>query len=104
VFTFSDRLVEVPPRRGMSGVAAVINSQPHGSTRLGEAVRALPAHDRLIVVTDEQSHDSVPNPAARGYMINVASAKNGVGYGAWTHLDGFSENVLRFIHETESWG
>jgi 60 kDa SS-A/Ro ribonucleoprotein len=104
VFTFSDRLVEVPPRRGMSGVAAVINSQPHGSTRLGEAVRALPAHDRLIVVTDEQSHDSVPNPAARGYMINVASAKNGVGYGAWTHLDGFSENVLRFIHETESVG
>jgi len=24
--------------------------------------------DRLIVFTDEQSHDMVPNPKARGYM------------------------------------
>jgi hypothetical protein len=34
-------------------------------------------------------------------MINVASAKNGVGYGAWTHIDGFSESVLDFIQMTE---
>ena len=40
-------------------------------------------------------------PGKRGYMINVASAKNGVGYGAWTHIDGFSENVIRFIQEIE---
>jgi 60 kDa SS-A/Ro ribonucleoprotein len=34
-------------------------------------------------------------------MINVASNRNGVGYGRWTHIDGFSEGVLRFIHEVE---
>jgi 60 kDa SS-A/Ro ribonucleoprotein len=35
-------------------------------------------------------------------MINVASNRNGVGYGRWTHIDGFSEGVLRFIRETEN--
>jgi 60 kDa SS-A/Ro ribonucleoprotein len=36
--------------------------------------------------------------AKQAYLINVASAKNGVGYGKpWCHLDGFSEGVLRFI-------
>ena len=60
------------------------------------------AHDRLIVVTDEQSHDRVPQPVAkRSYMINVGSYRNGVGYGPWTHIDGFSEAVIRFIAEVE---
>ena len=104
VFTFSNAVVEVPPRRGMAGVEAVIRSQPHQSTLLGKAVsrvNGLP-HGRLIVVTDEQSHDEVPDPkAAKAYMVNVASARNGVGYGRWTHVDGFSEVVLGFIREHE---
>lgn len=105
VFSFSDRLVEVPPRRGMAGVDALVHSQPHNSTALGAAVAAVNSmhHDRLIVITDEQAADRVPDPVAkRAYMINVASAQNGVGYGKWVHIDGFSENVLRFIHETEA--
>jgi hypothetical protein len=105
VFTFSEQVVEVPPRRGMAGVDSVVRSQEHGGTLLGAAVRhvnRLP-HDRLIVITDEQSHDPVGAPAARhGYMINVASARNGVGYGPWTRIDGFSENVLAFIHAHEA--
>lgn len=103
VFTFSNEVVEVPPRRGMAGVDAVVNSQPHSGTELGKAVAHVNAiaHDRLIVITDEQSADSVPPPAARGFMINVASAKNGVGYGPWAHIDGFSENVIRYISEIE---
>ena len=36
--------------------------------------------DRLIVITDRQSHDPVPDPEELGYMINIASCKNGVGY------------------------
>lgn len=109
VFTFSQELVEVAPRRGMAGVDAVIKSQPHGGTYLGMAIAALNTrvrYDRLIVITDEQSHDGVGDPlmAARGYMINVASNKNGVGYGRWTHIDGFSEQVLRFIVEHERYG
>lgn len=106
VFTFSNSIVEVPPRRGMAGVDAIKRSQPNGGTYLGMAVRHINEnvpHDRLIVITDEQSHDDVPSPAAKhAYMINVASAKHGVGYGHWTHIDGFSENVIRFIVESES--
>ena len=104
VMTFSDRVVEVAPRRGMAGVDAVIRSQPHSGTRLGEAVAAVNGfpHDRLIVISDEQAATRVPDPVAkRAYMINVASAKNGVGYGRWTHLDGFSENIIRYISEIE---
>lgn len=104
VFSFSANVVEVPPRRGMAGVDAVRDSQAHGCTYLGAAVEKMNAipHDRLIVITDEQSHDPVPDPVAKlAYMINVASAKHGVGYGRWTHLDGFSESVLRWIVEFE---
>lgn len=104
VFTFSQVLVEVPPRRGMAGVDVVIRSQPHGSTYLGAAlaeVNKVP-HDRLIVITDEQSHDAVGDPRAEhAYMINVASNKNGIGYGLWVHIDGFSEAVIRFVIENE---
>lgn len=103
VFTFSQEVVQVPPRKGMALVDAVIQSQPHGGTYLGAAVKAMNRleYDRLIVFTDEQSHDAVPNPVGRGYMVNVATNKRGVGYGPWTHIDGFSENVIRFIQETE---
>lgn len=105
VFTFSNAVKEVPPRRGMAGVDAVIRSQPHGGTELGKAIEKINTlpHDRLIVVTDEQSHDRVPEPkAAKAYMVNVASARNGVGYGSrWVHIDGFSEAVLGFIREQE---
>lgn len=105
VFTFSERLAEVPPRRGMAGVDAIKRSQPHSSTYLGAAVGKINTmvHDRLIVITDEQSHDAVPDPVAQyAYMINVASNQNGVGYRRWTHIDGFSDAVLRFIYEVEN--
>lgn len=108
VFTFSNSMVEVPARKGMAGVDAILKSQSHGGTYLGAALNVLNGQaaqqgwHRLIVITDEQSHDAVPAPAfERAYMINVASNKNGVGYGRWTHIDGFSENVLRFIREAE---
>jgi len=107
VFSFSGEIREVPPRRGLAGVDAVLNSQPHGSTRLGAAIEHINAqvpHDRLIVISDEQTEDRVPTPVARkAYMLNVASSQNGVGYGkGWTaHFDGFSEGIIRYIAETE---
>lgn len=105
VFSFSSALVECPPRRGMAGVDAILRSQPHSNTALAQAVAAINAlpHDRLIVITDEQATDSaVPDPIApKAYMINVASYKNGVGYGRWKHLDGFSESIVRWIHAVE---
>ena len=107
VFSFSEHLVEVPPRRGMAGIDTIIRSQSHSGTRLGGAMAILNRevkYDRVIVITDEQSADRVPDPldGAKGYMINVASYKNGIGYGRWTHIDGFSESVIRYIVELES--
>lgn len=110
MFSFSNDLVEVPPRRGMAGVDALIRSQPQNGTRLFDAIAALNQkvkYDRLIVITDEQDTGGNvrscpdPLPGTRGYMVNVASNKNGVGYGKWTHIDGFSEGILRWMHEVE---
>ena len=56
---------------------------------------------RLIVISDEQAHDNVPAPKGKGYVINVASYKNGVGYGKWTHIDGWSESVIEYIRALE---
>jgi len=105
VFSFSDRCVRVGSRRGFALRDAIDTSQPHGSTYLGRALEEIrEPYDRLIVITDEQSHDRVSDPQGKGYMINVASYRNGVGYGAWTHIDGWSESVIGYIRELESMG
>ena len=104
VFSFSDHRVEVPARRGFALRDAIDTSQRHNGTYLGKAVEELNRKekwDRLIVVTDEQAHDTVPAPNGKGYVINVASYKNGVGYGKWTHIDGWSESVIDYIRALE---
>ena len=104
VFSFSDSLIEVPSRRGFALRDAIDASQRHNATQLGHAVDELnrsQGYDRLIVITDEQAHDRVPSPRGKGYVINVASYKNGVGYGRWTHIDGWSESVVDYIRELE---
>jgi len=105
MFTFSNQVVSVAPRRGFALRDAIVTSQPHGGTYLGKAVGALDAqrkYDRLVVLTDEQSADRVPAPAGKGYIINVASNKNGVGYGPWVHIDGWSEAVIDYLQELEN--
>jgi uncharacterized protein (DUF58 family) len=102
IYTFSDRLVRVPSRQGFALRDALNSSQPHSGTYLGRALGEMDEkYDRLIVITDEQSHDSVPNPKARGYVINVASYQNGVGYGKWMHIDGWSDSVIEYIRAAE---
>ena len=107
VYSFSDRVVEVPARRGFALRDAIDASQKHSGTLLGNAVESLnknERYDRLIVITDEQAHDTVRAPKGKGYVINVASYKNGVGYGKWTHIDGWSEAVIAYIRALESPG
>ena len=102
IYTFSYGAVRVPARRGFALRDAMEASQPHGGTNLGASLDAVKGkYDRIIVITDEQSHDRVPAPKGRGYVINVASARNGVGYGAWSHIDGWSEAVIEYVRELE---
>lgn len=107
VFSFANDIVEVPPRRGMAGIDAIRKSQRSNGTLLGKAMTWLNAnvqYDRVIVITDEESQDKVggPREGAIGYMLNVQVTQNSVAYAKdWTRISGFSENVLRFIHEIE---
>lgn len=120
IYTFSNEAKLVAARRGMGLRDALEQSQPHGGTYLGKAIAQVEkdcrsGYDRLVVITDEQSHDEVPVPRGRGYVVNVASNRNGVGYptpagkdrslgtpaGSWMHVDGWSEAVVEFIAELE---
>lgn len=100
IYSFSNSLMPIPDRHGFALRDAIAHSQQHGGTYMGQAISAINSaeqYDRIIVLTDEQSHDAIPNPKGKGYVINVASYQNGVGYGAWTHIDGWSEAVLDYI-------
>ncbi|HRE45312.1 MAG TPA: TROVE domain-containing protein [Terricaulis sp.] len=102
IYTFSNSVKKVPARRGFALRDAIVNSQVHGGTELGKAVREVDRKDaRLIVFTDEQSFDPVPAPKGLGYMVNVASYQHGVGQGDWRRVEGFSEKILDWIIENE---
>ena len=61
VYSFSDREVLVPTRRGFALAEAIKKSQPHSGTYLGRSAAAVAAAerdaDRVIVISDEQAHD-----------------------------------------------
>ncbi len=106
VFTFANRCVEIPPRKGFAMLEAIRAVRDPVNTMLGAAVRHIysvfPECDRIIVVTDEQSADRPPHPQGSGYIINVAGNKNGIAYGPWVSIDGWSEAVLDYIKEYET--
>ena len=113
IFAFSSQLREVPQRRGMAGIETIQRAVPNQNTYLGSAIREVvntyPDFRRMIIITDEQAQDTVVLPKLRpgqaGYKINVASFQNGVGYrNGWNNLDGFSENVIRYIQTMEQEG
>ncbi len=95
----------IPPRRGFALRDAITRSQHSGGTDTAEALRvaAKEGYDRCIVITDEQSHTTISGPGKDklGYFINVASNRNGIGYGEWTHIDGWSEAVVDYVLQYE---
>jgi len=106
IFTFAEHCVEVAPRRGFALVDAVKAVVNPVSTKLGKAVRHVydqyPECDRIIVITDEQSQDVPPAPRGTGYIVNVAAYQNGIGYGDWVTINGWSEAILDYIKANEA--
>ena len=103
VYKFHDHLEVVPPRTGMALVDLVrpMNKGTYLGTSLRQLERVGRQYDRVIVITDEQTRDSIPAPIGRGYILNVSTEKNGIGYGQWVKIDGFSEAVVQYIIEAE---
>lgn len=107
ILVFATGVAEVPRYAGLAGVQIIngsIGQVGHG-TDIAKAVEAAGAlkPDRIIVITDEQSATAVGAPpnGAKGYIINVAGYRNGIGFGDWVRIDGFSENTLAWIMEHE---
>lgn len=102
ILKFDTTVERVNPARGFTLDTAI--GGPRGGTDIGRAVTAASQlnPDRLIILTDEQSYTRVGAPNGRGYMINVAANRNGVGYGPWLHVDGFSEAIIDYIQYYES--
>jgi len=109
VATFSDACIELPARRGFALRDAIVGSQAHSGTYLKRALTQLREKrewrdlDRLIVITDEQSHDGILAAwTPKAYVVNVAPYKHGVSYGnGWNHVDGWSERILDYIAAVE---
>lgn len=105
VIPFSDTASVVAPRRGFALAEAIKSGVRKGGTNTDSALRfaAQQGYERVIVITDEQSHQAIGPPlrGTKGYFINVSICQNGIGYGAWTHIDGWSEAILDYIRAFE---
>jgi hypothetical protein len=106
IHTFSNNSVLIPSRHGFALRDAIKSSQPHSSTYLWKAVQTVgkgARSDLMIIITDEQSHDSGDIQQANTdllVIINIAQSVNGVGYGKGSiHISGWSENVVTFLRE-----
>ena len=111
IATFSDSCVELPSAarfraaRRHREVAGARRHVPEARADAPERDSATGAKlDRLIVITDEQSHDGIlPAWTAQAYVVNVAPYKHGLSYGnGWTHIDGWSERIVDYIAAAEA--
>lgn len=102
VFSFSTETKQVPSRNGFALADAIKNSQSHGGTHLGQAIRSI-CHkyannkfDRMIILTDEQSQDAVSLPITKkvSYLVNIAPNSVGIEEGAFKRINGFSNYTV----------
>lgn len=105
VIAFGSTAGIVKPRRGFALNDEIGSGRFGHGTDIAAAVKlaGVKGYDRLIVITDEQSATPAGKPFAEatGYFINVASNQNGIGYGPWVHIDGWSESVIDYIQQYE---
>lgn len=107
----------VPASRGMTlakDIWAMCYPLGGGGIFLNQVMNFLVAEQipnvtRTIVITDEQDcgvgkdrPENAPVLSDHNYIMNVGSYQNGINYGKWTKINGFSENVLKYIAEIEA--
>ena len=109
--------MEVPARRGFA-LGEIFSKMQleskigHGGIFLKQCMDFIGTKERgeaarVIVITDEQDCDNKCNPDTaeafgdENYLINIATDKNGIGYGKWTHISGWSEAIIDFIRTSE---
>lgn len=108
IFSFSEKLLPIPARRGIALRDAIVSSQVHSGTYLGRCLEHVlkldPMFDRFIVITDEQTADNIPQMRrGKNYILNIGNYPNGIGSkNQWTTITGFSEASIDFIRELES--
>lgn len=120
IYTFNRKAYAIPARHGFAlrdVIAQTKNDYSCGSLAVDMAKKD--GYDRIIVLTDGQWHavdnsgnptrvmsdgaKVCPNPETKlAYMINVSTNKNGVGYGAWHTINGWSEAILNYISASEN--
>ena len=107
VFAFHNDVTELPTRKGIGMVDAVMNAAS-GATDIPKAVDKANScrADRIVCLTDEQSTRMrrVPQPKAAvgGYMLNLAPYSKSVAFGEWMSISGFSEYLVHAIHALEN--
>ena len=104
VYIFNNDAKPCSGARGLNLIEEVMG-RVGGGTKIGQSIKTVladnPNLDRIIIITDEQSSDSIPNlpKGMKGYIVNVAPNKVGLPTydGVYTRFSGFSENVISWI-------
>jgi len=101
IYVFSTHAYRVPSRYGFALRDALKLNAEFGGTRTQDGINlaAQDGYDRLIIITDEQSHTGVHNPikGSLGYIVNVAPYQYSIGYKEFVHIDGWSEAIVEYI-------
>jgi uncharacterized protein with von Willebrand factor type A (vWA) domain len=119
IYKFNTSPIMIPSsRRGFSLISDILHSTGGGTSVYDCTNRALSEYqsskgknpDRIIIITDEQinsdmsSRLSITPKNTKGYILNVGSYENGVGYernSNWIHINGWSENIIKYIVANE---
>lgn len=106
VFSFSNQLVKIKDLRGFKLLHEIDGSQGHCCTYLWNAIKVANEgeYDRIIVITDEQSHDSCDFKLnGQLYLINIASSVRSVECDKdVVKITGFSDRVFDYIDANEN--
>lgn len=100
IYTFTTQARECAPRHGFA-LRDSISNAPSGGTVLGTSLKQIhnkeKTYDRIVVITDEQTYDSIPNPLNQnGVIINVSNDLKQINNDKWLRINGFSNAIIDY--------